>query len=487
MRLDVVAIAAGLLHDVVEDTLTTIERIQELFGPEVAHVVEGVTKLGAIPFSSKRGAAGGELPQDAAGHGRRHPRHHGEARRPPAQHADAPPPAGGEAASGSPRRRSTSTRPSPTGSGMSKIKNELEELALQVARAQGATRPCRPASRPAASVTEGMIEELHADDRRASWHEAQVPVRRIDGRIKRLYSIHLKLQRQKIELEQVYDLVALRIVTPSRSRTATRRSASFTRRGRRCPGRIKDFIAMPRPNGYQSLHTSVVSDRGLPFEVQIRTEEMHRIAEEGIAAHWKYKEGRVGAAARRAVFPLAAAAARMAAGGARPAGVHPEPEDRPLSGGGLHLHAARRGEGAAARRHADRFRLRDSHRHRPPVRRRPRQRQDGAAAPSAEERRHRRDRDAGRDTSRAATGSTSSSPRARARRSSTSSTREEKARSDRARPEAVREGGQAVRRQRQGARRRARSRQVAGRVRLPEDRRPARRRSATARCRPGSC
>ena len=87
---------------------------------------------------------------------------------------------------------------------------------------------------------------------------------------------------------------------------------------------------MPRPNGYQSLHTSVISEHGFPFEVQIRTDEMHQIAEEGIAAHWKYKEGRVGDQPDEQLLPLAAAAARVAAGGARPAGVPPEPEDRSL-------------------------------------------------------------------------------------------------------------------------------------------------------------
>ena len=83
------------------------------------------------------------------------------------------------------------------------------------------------------------------------------------------------------------------------------------------PGRIKDFIAMPRPNGYQSLHTSVISERGFPFEVQIRTSEMHRVAEEGIAAHWKYKEGRHGADRDEQYFLLAAAAPRVPAGGPR--------------------------------------------------------------------------------------------------------------------------------------------------------------------------
>src|SRR4029077_4646208 len=109
----------------------------------------------------------------------------------------------------------------------------------------------------------------------------------------RLYSIWQKLKKQQIELDQVYDFVAIRILTRSvKDCYATLGIIHNT--WSPVPGRIKDFIAMPRPNGYQSLHTSVISEKGTPFEVQIRTEDMHQQAEEGIAAHWKYKEGRVG-------------------------------------------------------------------------------------------------------------------------------------------------------------------------------------------------
>jgi GTP pyrophosphokinase len=128
---------------------------------------------------------------------------------------------------------------------------------------------------------------------RGKLDEAQVPVIQLDGRIKRLYSIHLKLKRQKIDLERVYDFVAIRVITQS-VKDCYAALGIIHQTWSPVPGRIKDFIAMPRPNGYQSLHTSVISDRGVPFEVQIRTDEMHRRAEEGIAAHWKYKEGRVG-------------------------------------------------------------------------------------------------------------------------------------------------------------------------------------------------
>jgi GTP pyrophosphokinase len=175
---------------------------------------------------------------------------------------------------------------------MSKIKNELEDLCFRAMEPR-AFDELRKRVEGRRRTTAGMVEEL----RRliaSKLDEAQVPYIQIDGRIKRLYSIFLKLKRQKIDLEQVYDFVALRVVTPT-VRDCYAALGIIHQTWSPVPGRIKDFIAMPRPNGYQSLHTSVVSDRGFPFEVQIRTEDMHRIAEEGIAAHWKYKEGRVGA------------------------------------------------------------------------------------------------------------------------------------------------------------------------------------------------
>ncbi|HEU4689155.1 MAG TPA: RelA/SpoT family protein [Vicinamibacterales bacterium] len=139
---------------------------------------------------------------------------------------------------------------------------------------------------------EGVIEELTRTVR-TRLEDAQIPIVTLDGRIKRLYSIHLKLTRQKIDLERVYDFVALRLITQS-VKDCYAALGIIHQTWSPVPGRFKDFIARPRPNGYQALHTSVISEHGFPFEVQIRTEEMHRRAEEGIAAHWKYKEGRVG-------------------------------------------------------------------------------------------------------------------------------------------------------------------------------------------------
>ncbi len=291
MKLDVVAIAAGLLHDIVEDTQTPIERIVELFGSDVAHVVEGVTKLGAIPFSSSEERQAENFRKMLLAmvddvrvilvkladrlHNMRTLHHLPEERR---------------------VKIAQETRdiyaPIANRLGMSKIKNELEDLAFKYLESK-AYESLRQRVESRRRATEGMIEELTRTIA-AKLAEAQVPVMHIDGRIKRLFSIHQKLKRQKIDLDQVYDLVALRIVTQS-VRDCYATLGIIHQTWSPVPGRIKDFIAMPRPNGYQSLHTSVVSERGFPFEVQIRTAEQHRIAEEGIAAHWKYKEGRVGA------------------------------------------------------------------------------------------------------------------------------------------------------------------------------------------------
>jgi len=290
MKLDAVAVAAGLLHDVVEDTLTTIERIRELFGPEVAHVVEGVTKISAIKFSSTEERQAENFRKMLLAmvddirvilvkladrlHNMRTLNHLDDERR---------------------VAIAQETRdiyaPIANRLGMSKVKNELEELAFRYLEPQ-AYEGLRVRVDARRRATEGLIDKLKAT-LAGKLREATVPVLEIDGRIKRLWSINQKLRKQKIELEQVYDFIALRVVTGS-VKDCYAALGIIHQIWSPVPGRIKDFIAMPRPNGYQSLHTSVISEYGSPFEVQIRTIDMHHMAEEGIAAHWKYKEGRVG-------------------------------------------------------------------------------------------------------------------------------------------------------------------------------------------------
>jgi GTP pyrophosphokinase len=289
-RLDVVGIAAGLLHDIVEDTPTSIDRIKDLFGEQVAHVVEGVTKLSALQFASSEERQAESFRKMLLAmiddirvilvkladrlHNMRTLSHLPEERR---------------------GRIAQETRdiyaPIANRLGMSKVKNELEELAFRYLD-PASYQALRTQVEAKRKVTEGLIDDLKARLAR-TLDDAQIPVVAIDGRIKRLWSIHQKLERQRIPLDQVYDFLALRVITRT-VKDCYAVLGIIHQIWSPVPGRFKDFIAMSRPNGYQSLHTSVVGERGLPFEVQIRTEEMHRIAEEGIAAHWKYKEGRIG-------------------------------------------------------------------------------------------------------------------------------------------------------------------------------------------------
>ncbi len=290
MKMDPVTIAAGLLHDVVEDTLTTAENLDRTFGHEIAHVVEGVTKIGAITFASTEERQAENFRKMLLAmvddirvilvkladrlHNMRTLQFLPEDRR---------------------QRIAQETidiyAPIANRLGMAKVKNELEELAFQALEPE-AYELLEAKVERRRKASEGVVEELRQTIVQ-KLKDAQVPVGEVAGRTKHLFSIHQKLRRQKIDLDQVYDFVALRVITKT-IKDCYAALGIIHQTWSPVPGRIKDFIAMPRPNGYQSLHTSVISESGFPFEVQIRTEEMHLRAEEGIAAHWKYKEGRVG-------------------------------------------------------------------------------------------------------------------------------------------------------------------------------------------------
>ena len=290
MRLDDVAIAAGLLHDVVEDTLTSIDRVQAVFGPEVAHVVEGVTKISTIPFSSSEERQAENFRKMLLAmvddvrvilvkladrlHNMRTLAHLPEERR---------------------LKIAQETldiyAPIAHRLGMKKVKNELEDLAFRHLDPE-AYETMRAWVDRRRRATRGTVTELRRTLEQ-TLTEAQISYERIEFRIKRLYGIHQKIKRSRVSLEQVYDLIALRVISTSVPDCYAALGV-IHQTWSPVPGRFKDFIAMPRENGYQSLHTSVVSPQGVPFEVQIRTEEMHAVAEEGIAAHWKYKEGRIG-------------------------------------------------------------------------------------------------------------------------------------------------------------------------------------------------
>jgi GTP pyrophosphokinase len=289
MRMDPACVAVGLLHDVLEDTLTDADRIKEHFGEDVLHIVEGVTKISKIPFSSSEERQAENFRKLLLAmvddvrvilvkladrlHNMRTLQYLPPDRR---------------------QRIARETMdiyaPLAGRLGMSKIKNELEDLSFQYLEPEGyqdlaaqVDERRREAFAFIEKIKGTVQEKLTAAGLQAT----------LEGRIKRLYSIHQKLRRQRIGLAQVYDFVALRVIV-STIPDCYAVLGILHNLWRPVPGRIKDFIAMPRPNGYQALHTSVIGDEGHPFEVQIRTLEMHRVAEEGIAAHWKYKEGRSG-------------------------------------------------------------------------------------------------------------------------------------------------------------------------------------------------
>jgi len=175
--------------------------------------------------------------------------------------------------------------------GMGKIRGELEDLGFRFLDPVGFEQVEKSvnARRKQGEAFLAKMQDVIVDKLKEAGIQA-----RVESRIKRLFSIHKKLQRQRISVDQVYDLCAMRVITRS-LQDCYAVLGIIHNIWRPVPGRIKDFIAMPRPNFYQSLHTSVITEDGTPFEIQIRTEEMHKMAEEGIAAHWKYKDGPVSA------------------------------------------------------------------------------------------------------------------------------------------------------------------------------------------------
>ena len=290
MKMDPVAIAAGLLHDSVEDTSVTVVDIRKEFGEQVAHIVEGVTKISAIDFATREEQQAENLRKMMLAMvddirvvliklaDRLHNMRTLEHLPPERQQKIA-------------RETLEIYAPIAHRLGMGKIRGELEDLGFRYVDpiAYQQVHDAVEARRKAGEEFLAKVETVFRDKLKEAGITATV-----ESRIKRLYSIHKKLQRQHIAVEQVYDLYAMRVITQS-VQDCYAVLGIIHNLWRPVPGRIKDFIAMPRPNFYQSLHTSVISEDGMPFEVQIRTEEMHKMAEEGIAAHWKYKDGPVSA------------------------------------------------------------------------------------------------------------------------------------------------------------------------------------------------
>src|SRR5512132_1475785 len=291
MKLDEVSVATGLLHDVVEDTLVDLDTIRKYFGEEIAHLVDGLTKIAQISNISREEQQAENVRKMLLAmvddvrvvlvkladrlHNMRTLQYLNPEKR---------------------KRIAEETMdifaPIAHRLGMGKLRGELEDLAFKNLHPED-YRELTAQLEKRRAANEAFLSDVTATIEE-KMREADVPFVRIEGRVKRLYSIWKKLAAQEIDLGQVYDLVAARVITPNEIRHCYGALGVIHNTWKPVPGRFKDWIATPRDNLYQSLHTSVIGSKGLPFEVQIRTEQMHRIAEEGVAAHWKYKEGKRG-------------------------------------------------------------------------------------------------------------------------------------------------------------------------------------------------
>ena len=288
-KMDVLTVTAGLLHDVLEDTAATKDELEREFGKEIADLVDGVTKLGKLAFSSREERQAENFRKMLVAMARDlrvlmiklADRLHNM------RTLDYLPP---EKARKIAQETLDIYAPLAHRLGMAKVKAELEDLALrslqpddylELQRRVAKRRLEREADiNHAITILEQKLSEVGIESQ-------------IRGRPKHFYSIWKKMHDQGREFDEIYDLTAVRVITSS-VRDCYGTLGVVHSLWKPVPGRFKDFIAMPKVNMYQSLHTTVIGPKGEPVEIQIRTPEMHRIAEEGIAAHWLYKEKKSG-------------------------------------------------------------------------------------------------------------------------------------------------------------------------------------------------
>ncbi len=284
--MDDVTIMAGLLHDAVEDTDYTLEQLTDDFGSEVALLVDGVTKLGSIKFDNKEEAQAENLRKMFLAMSkdirvliikladRLHNMRTIEFMS-PAKIVE--------------KSQETLDIYAPLASrlGIYQIKFELENIAFKYLHPEEYETLEREVTEKK-KQREGLIEQVSSEIRKAL--DSIGMKYEIQGRSKHLYSIYKKMTIQHKQLDEIFDLTAIRVLVND-VRDCYAVLGQVHTMWTPIPGKFKDYIAMPKPNMYQSLHTTVIGDNGEPFEIQIRTFEMHRVAEYGIAAHWKYKEG----------------------------------------------------------------------------------------------------------------------------------------------------------------------------------------------------
>ncbi|HVM95788.1 MAG TPA: bifunctional (p)ppGpp synthetase/guanosine-3',5'-bis(diphosphate) 3'-pyrophosphohydrolase, partial [Candidatus Acidoferrales bacterium] len=286
LKLDVSSIATALLHDTVEDTLTTLEEVEKNFGGEVAELVDGVTKISQISFNSREEKQAENFRKMVVAMARdirvilikladrTHNMRTLDALTPERQHDIA-------------QETIDIYAPLAHRLGIYWMKSELEDNALRYLRPEVYYQLKRNIAKKKAEREKYIHEVLAILKKRLeeSGVEAEVT-----GRPKHFYSIYQKMQSQNLLYDQIYDLVAFRVVVDS-VRECYEALGVVHAAWKPIPGRFKDHIALPKANMYQSLHTTVIGPYGERMEVQIRTHEMHRIAESGIAAHWRYKGG----------------------------------------------------------------------------------------------------------------------------------------------------------------------------------------------------
>lgn len=287
LKFDDTCVAVGLLHDVLEDTLTTHEALAERFGEEIAELVDGVSKIGRHAYVRRDDAQAETFRKMILASAkdlrvivvkladRLHNMMTLEALAPEKR-----------------RRISRETveiyAPIAHRLGMARVQGDLEDLAFYFLYPHQFTE-LHSKLQEKVKVGEQAVRKLR--DRLVESLESAGIEAEISYRVKRYYSIWQKLLRQGIDISQLYDYLAFRVIT-SDLRDTYAALGVVHQCWRPMPGRFKDYIAMPKPNLYQSLHTTVISEHGQPFEVQIRTRDMDMVAEEGIAAHWHYKEGK---------------------------------------------------------------------------------------------------------------------------------------------------------------------------------------------------
>ena len=286
MKLDVTSLCAALLHDVVEDTKIPIEQITDQFGADVARLVEGATKISRLDLLAPEARQAENVRKMLLAMvndvrvilvklaDRLHNMRTLEFLDSERQQRIA-------------RETLDIYAPVANRLGMGLIRGELEDLAFRYIEPESFLELQRKIASKQ-KIFDKFLQDVQQQIR-AKLVESGIPAE-VQARVKRLYSLHLKIQKQQRTLDQVFDLLAVRVITDT-VKNCYGALGVIHQIWRPVPGRFKDYIAMPRPNLYQSLHTSVIH-AGQAFEVQIRTQEMHRIAEQGVAAHWRYKDGR---------------------------------------------------------------------------------------------------------------------------------------------------------------------------------------------------